>query len=76
MSAIDDIAIDLNRMEATVPKSIGEKYARKLLQQKLYETTNFKSWYCYIDRSDKNPTYYKFELLNGYYSRAKAGVIW
>jgi hypothetical protein len=65
-----NVEINLEEMTATVTPRVHDKYARKLLQDKLKADTLFKGgWYCSIQNLyDDDADHYEFELYNSDYS--------
>lgn len=65
------ITISLKNKTATVDGNIVEKYARKLLQEKLKADTPYHNgWSCFLTNrtavENGTDTEYKFEIWNGY----------
>lgn len=65
------VTFDLHEHVATVSGGCTEKYARKLLQDKLKADTGFMGgWECWISRKSCNENQVVFEISNQFASMA------
>lgn len=66
------VVIDLMSMTARVEPRVNEKYARKLVQDKLKSETDYKGgWTCWIDNLYTDDNYYDFSLTNPFYQASR-----
>lgn len=66
------VTIDLMSMTARVSPRVNEKYARKLVQDKLKSETDYKGgWTCWIDNAYSDDDHYDFSLANPFYQASR-----